>query len=261
MIIDTHCHASTRWYEPVETLLFNMDRNGVDSAVLIPLLGAYDSADMIAAVRRYPDRVVWFAAVDPVRADVLDGIRKARDAGARGLRMRAGWRSEGARPMALWEEAEALGLAVSLVGPAASFVDGALGDVAAHCSRLPLILEHLGGLARPDVGDREAMLEPVCALASHPNLSIKLPGLGQLASRTALDHGGVPLDLTGVRGILDRIFGCFGSERIMWGSDFPPVAAREGYGHALHWTREFLADRGETALEDVFGGVAARLLR
>ena len=27
----------------------------------------------------------------------------------------------------------------------------------------------------------------------------------------------------------------FGVGRMMWGSDFPPAAGREGYGNALRW--------------------------
>ena len=34
-IVDTHCHAGTDKYEPIESLLFHMDEAGVDKAVLI----------------------------------------------------------------------------------------------------------------------------------------------------------------------------------------------------------------------------------
>ena len=42
-IIDTHCHAGRNWFEPIETLLFQMDSNGVDGAVLIQHGGTYDN--------------------------------------------------------------------------------------------------------------------------------------------------------------------------------------------------------------------------
>ena len=29
-IVDSHCDLSLSWYEPVEVLLFQMERNGVD---------------------------------------------------------------------------------------------------------------------------------------------------------------------------------------------------------------------------------------
>ena len=32
IIVDTHSHVSPYWYEPVESLLFQMDRHGVQSA-------------------------------------------------------------------------------------------------------------------------------------------------------------------------------------------------------------------------------------
>ncbi len=37
--VDSHCHASVHWYEPIETLLHEMDRNEVDQAVLFQIMG------------------------------------------------------------------------------------------------------------------------------------------------------------------------------------------------------------------------------
>ena len=38
-IVDSHCHAALGWYEPVEVLLHQMDRNGVERAALIQING------------------------------------------------------------------------------------------------------------------------------------------------------------------------------------------------------------------------------
>ena len=54
-IIDTHCHAGHNWFEPFETLLFQMDRNGVDGAVLIQHGGTYDNDYLSSAHRRNRD--------------------------------------------------------------------------------------------------------------------------------------------------------------------------------------------------------------
>ena len=43
VVVDSHCHASREWYEPIETLLFEMDRYGVEQAVLIQINGQYDT--------------------------------------------------------------------------------------------------------------------------------------------------------------------------------------------------------------------------
>lgn len=260
MIIDSHCHASTRWYEPVDTLLFNMDRCGVDKAVLVQMLGSTDSRDMIAAWRAHPDRFCYIAAIDPMAPDAADAVAAAATQGAKGLRMRAAWRSAGAEPLALWKSVTDHGLSVSMVGAAASFTDGKLTEIATACPDLPIILEHLGGLARPDVGDRDAALPRVCALAAHANIALKLPGLGQLAPRLpSLDAAVPPLDMDAVQPLLTAIIESFGPDRLLWGSDFPPVAAREGYANALNWTRTLLAQMFPGSVPPIFGETAERL--
>ena len=78
MIIDCHTHAWDRWpYEPkvpdpetrgtIEQLLFEMDRNDVDKAVLVCARIDHNphNNDYVAdCVKRYPDRIVQFADVD-----------------------------------------------------------------------------------------------------------------------------------------------------------------------------------------------------
>jgi predicted TIM-barrel fold metal-dependent hydrolase len=48
----------------------------------------------------------------------------------------------------------------------------------------------------------------------------------------------------------------FGPERMMWGSDSPPVSGREGYENALRLTLEEFASRSERDRALIFGGVA-----
>ena len=36
VIVDAHCHAWPYWYEPIESALDSMIRNGVDQALLMP---------------------------------------------------------------------------------------------------------------------------------------------------------------------------------------------------------------------------------
>jgi L-fuconolactonase len=265
VIVDTHCHADDRWYEPVDTLLFNMDRCGVDRAVLVQILGSTDSRSMLAAARNHPDRFQVIAAIDPTRPDAIAALDRAVQDGVAGLRLRSRWEGDDEQAMALWRAVEAAGLVVSVVGPAASFVDGRLARIAEACPRLPLVLEHLGGLARPDVGNRASMLEPLCTLARHPNIHLKLPGLGQIAPRAprmdSAEAQVMALDLASVdvAGLLARILDAFGPHRLMWGSDFPPVAAREGYGHALGWTRALIAQHWPLAVDPLFGCNAAGL--
>lgn len=265
MIVDTHCHADDRWYEPVDTLLFNMDRCGVDRAVLVQILGSADNRSLRSAARAHPDRFRFIAAIDPAEPDPRLAVARAGQDGAVGLRLRAGWGGGGKQALPLWQMVEASGLAVSVVGPVASFIDGTLARIADACPRLPLVLEHLGGLARPDAGDRSAVLPALCALGQYDNIHLKLPGLGQIAPRRAdmdsQEARAMPLDLkqAGVLPLLGEIMAAFGPKRLMWGSDFPPVAAREGYGHALNWAHDLIECHWPDAVGPVFGGNAAAL--
>jgi L-fuconolactonase len=258
MIVDSHCHASPIWYEPVETLLFQMDRTGVGAAVLTQVLGQFDNSYQQGCLRRFPGRFASVVAVDAAEPDAVARLHRLVDEGASGLRLRADARSPGEDPLALWRAAEASGVVVSCAGPAALFVSPAFGELMRATPRLVVVLEHLGGLGRPDVGDMAAVRLKVLGLASHPNLRLKLPGLGQLAARKArLPQQGSPLDSDPRDLVRDMIAG-YGAERVMWGSDFPPVAAREGYASALSWVRDdALADLTKSERDLVFGGVAA----
>jgi L-fuconolactonase len=257
VIIDAHCHIADRWYEPVDTLLFAMDRAGVDRAVMIQVLGSTDNTAMRAAVAAHPDRLRFVAAPDPGAADAA---ARAIDAGAVGLRLRPALGADRAAALAPWQAAERAGLTISVAGPATAMIDGDLAAIAAACPRLPLVIEHLGGLARADIGDRQAVLAPVCALAALGTIHVKLTGLGQLAPRLpSIDRAPVPLDLAGIDALLDPVIATFGPDRLLWGSDFPPVAAREGYANALGWSRDDLARRMPDAIAAAFGANALRL--
>ena len=48
----------------------------------------------------------------------------------------------------------------------------------------------------------------------------------------------------------------FGSQRMMWGSDYPPVSFREGYRNALHGVMEHVELYGQKDMEWVMGKTA-----
>jgi predicted TIM-barrel fold metal-dependent hydrolase len=51
----------------------------------------------------------------------------------------------------------------------------------------------------------------------------------------------------------------FGVQRMMWGSNFPPCAAKEGYRNALDGVRKMPLLQGGDDLEWVMGKTAAKL--
>ena len=73
LTVDTHAHAGTSWFEPIESLVFQMDRNEVDKAVLIQHRGVYDNTYLFDCVGRYPGRFTVAAMVDTARDDASSG--------------------------------------------------------------------------------------------------------------------------------------------------------------------------------------------
>src|SRR5215212_5476596 len=68
-IVDSHCHASECWYEPIEALLEQMARSGVDQAVLRQIAGQYDNSYQADCVRRFPARFASVVIVDTEQPD------------------------------------------------------------------------------------------------------------------------------------------------------------------------------------------------
>lgn len=52
---------------------------------------------------------------------------------------------------------------------------------------------------------------------------------------------------------MEMAYAAFGASRLMWGSDFPPVAGREGCRNALQRPMEHMPFRSDTDKDWVFG--------
>lgn len=57
---------------------------------------------------------------------------------------------------------------------------------------------------------------------------------------------------------VDLSLEAFGPARMMWGSDFPPVSGREGYGNAIAFARHHMAIPDPTLRAHLLGGTATR---
>src|ERR1051326_3923099 len=89
-IVDSHCHAAVGWYEPVEVLLHQMDRNGVEQAALIQINGQSDNSYQTECVRRYPDRLRSVVIVDVASPDAPVELERLAADGATGVRLPPG---------------------------------------------------------------------------------------------------------------------------------------------------------------------------
>lgn len=260
--IDAHCHASPLWFEPVEPLVFQMDRIGVAKGVLTQVLGQFDNSYQEECLARYPGRFASVGAVDSGAQGADLEVRRWAERGMAGLRLRPEARSPGTDPLAVWRAAADCGLAISCGGASANFLNPEFHALAGEFPDMPLVLEQLGGWTRPDCDKEAATWQGILGLARFPNVSLKLATLGQIAPRQIgkpLPADGSPVLDASKGAILIEALEAFGPERLLWGSDFPVVASREGYANALDWTRTIFADRPQAEVDAIFGGNAMRI--
>jgi hypothetical protein len=74
MVVDSHCHASQVWYGRVESLLHEMDRNAVERAILIQIIGENDNSYQQECMRRFPDRFASVVHVDAAAASAARAL-------------------------------------------------------------------------------------------------------------------------------------------------------------------------------------------
>lgn len=233
-IVDAHCHVSEGWYEPVEVLLAQMERHGVGHAVLVQMQGQFANGYQFDCVRRYPGRFAPVVLIDTSLKEAPAELERLADAGASGVRLSATTRSPGDDPIQIWRVSERLGLPVSCAGTAAEFAAPGFAALVAALPGLTIVLEHLGSVNQPD-RDAQVRTDRLSSfdLARFPNVFMKIPGLGEFCQRASPVSEAHPF-MQPEPPLLEAAFAAFGARRLMWGSDYPPVSAREGYGNALN---------------------------
>ncbi|MEM7031865.1 MAG: amidohydrolase family protein [Chloroflexota bacterium] len=260
-IVDTHCHVSQTWYEPVESLLYQMDQNDVAQAILIQIGGQYNNSYQVECVAKHPDRLASVVIVDAAHPDALAHLEQEKEAGAVGVRLSANTRSAGDDPFAIWRKAEALGLVVSCSGGRDGFLDDSFASLIEAVPNLPIIIEHLGNVNKPEGGTPpDAIWQKVYGLSRYPNVYIKIHGLGEFCTRARPVQEPFPFEQP-IPPLLKFAYKAFGPERMMWGSDFPPVSGREGYQCSLQLTLAQFEDKPQTERDLIFGGVAQRVFK
>jgi len=254
--VDTHCHATPYWFEPIEILLDQMTRNDVDKAALIQIRGMYDNSYLIECMRRFPGRFSVVVIVDTDRPDASETLERWVREGAEGIRLSPTTRSPGRDPLAIWRKATELGIPVSSLGSVEEFASPEFEDIIRQFPNLNIIIEHLGGGGR-DTTPPHTKYRRVLGLARYSNTFMKVPGLGELCQRPMPFRQPFPFEH--IPPLIEMAMDAFGPSRLMWGSDFPPVAFREGYRNALRWPMEHVSFRSENDKEWVFGKTAMSL--
>lgn len=277
MIIDSHAHAWSQWpYEPpvpdsgtrgrVEQLLWEMDRAGVERAVIVAARIEHnpDNNGYVAdVVRAHPDRLHQFADVDsrwspdyhtPGAAERL--ARCADEYASAGVTHYLAPENDGwllsDDGMAFFAEAERRGLVMSVAGSPVWQLD--LRKVAAAFPQLTILCHHLAGIPSY-VLDRQAGLDLVLPSAALPNIFIKASGF-YYGSQEPYDYPHPP----GIA-IFQQLYEAFGPSRFVWGSDYPVAPMRAyTYRQSLELVRRHCPFIAAGDMPQVLGATLGALL-
>ena len=96
-------------------------------------------------------------------------------------------------------------------------------------------------------------LHQLLELSRFPNTYLKLHGMGEICP--------APFPYTDIPPFVEMAYQSFGPQRMMWGSDFPPVSLREGYRNALRFTMQQMTYASAADKEWIFGRTALGVYR
>lgn len=117
---------------------------------------------------------------------------------------------------------------------------------------IPFVLIHAGMLESDLQEDRAAWLEGMKRLAQEPNLYVKFSGLGTFSHRVDADF---------IAGVVRDGVMLFGSERCMFGSNFPVEKIWTDFATLWAAYDRALAEHPETVRNDVLRDTASRVYR
>ena len=201
-----------------------MDEVGVDGAVLVSPFSMYryDASYAMEVYAAHPSRFRLVKPVDPIDPRVADTIADwASTKGTVGIRVFL-------RDTASTDPADpAINRVLAVAGrhslPVNLACTGRLEQAAQLAARNPntqLVIDHLGlqqPPAPPAPPQPFAELPKVLALASHPNIAIKISGACTLSHE--------PFPYKDIWDPLGRIFDAFSLNRCMWGTDWTRAVA------------------------------------
>jgi predicted TIM-barrel fold metal-dependent hydrolase len=237
-----------------QQLLETCRPNGVGRVNLIQMsFYGFDNSYMLDMIKLYPDRFVGTAIVDPFGQDPARAMRELRPRGVRAFRIQSVMpyvqSKEGVQryeevPPERWLEPE---------GYKAMFAEAArsrqvlsclidprgFAEVDRMCRAFPdtpVVIDHFGRVG-VDGTIRDGELDALCALAKHPNVSVKTGAFYALGAKKP-----PYLDLAPM---IRRVLQAYGPKRCMWESDCPFQVVHHTYADSISLIRDkldFLTD-------------------
>ncbi|MCW2528080.1 MAG: hypothetical protein JWM76_2940 [Pseudonocardiales bacterium] len=220
-----------------EMAVSEMAEVGVDRAVLSPN-GVYGNSNEyeFEGVAKYPSRFRVIGWVDEQADDVEDQLAAAFERGMVGVRLpqfrdhEKVERGDYDRVLAFCEQQNAV-VSIMIFHPLAA----ATIKTIERYEGINWVLGHLGlGIAPPVLGvlpeNPFENLPAVLGLARLPNMHLALTGAPSLSRET--------FPFTDIWPAIRRIVDAYGSNRVMWGTDYTRCSALHSYWDATHYLAE-----------------------
>ena len=242
----------------VELFMDYMDEAGVDRAVFVqPWFYHWDNAYLAECLRRYPARFRGVCVIDPRGPGAADELRRWRDRGITGIRLRPFRPGENGWPgpwlgteetMPLWEAIAETG---TVVCPLQAGTDLArLRGLLRRFPTVQVVVDHFNNPI-PSEGLGQPVFRALLELADLPQVHAKLSGFHHWCRERYPYPDGMPYVEATVR--------AFGADRCLWGSDFPHVLAGCGYVRNRNFLPREARFLSQGELEAIMGATADRL--
>jgi predicted TIM-barrel fold metal-dependent hydrolase len=236
----------------VEEVLGTTGAAGVERILQVtPSCMGWDNRYALEGAEANPDRIRVFGRLDPSAPDAAEQVDAWLEhplaVGIRLTLFRAGatWSGDPSwEPF--WNRCEQLGAPVAVYAPEQSADLGALAD--AHPG-LNLLVDHCSLSHAPDT---YAFWDDLLALESRPNVVLKVSYFPEAAE-------GEAYPFTRAQARMREVYERFGADRMIWGSNFPPVLTACSYEQALAFVRDECGFFAPGDLEKVLGGTAIRV--
>ena len=120
-------------------------------------------------------------------------------------------------------------------------------------TELPIVIDHL---AKPNIKNNEIedWKKEITALAKYPNVYCKISGM-------ATEANWETWAMAGLQPYLDTVVEAFGTERIMFGSDWPVCLVASSYAKWLNGVQKYFNTFSSTEQEAIFAGNAIKFYK
>jgi predicted TIM-barrel fold metal-dependent hydrolase len=236
----------------VEEALATLDAAGVSQAIQVtPSCMGFDNRYALEGAERFPDRIRVFGRLDPTAPDVVErldewhahplavGVRLTLLRGAGEWAGVPAWKP-------FWRHCEALGMPVAIYAPGQA---RALGALAAAHPALTVLVDHCALGHDPET---LARWHDVLDLARLQNVCLKVSYFPE-ATREAFPF-------VRAQRLMRDVHERFGADRLIWGSNFPPVLKACTYEQALRFVSEACDFLTAGDRDELLGGTIRRVV-